>query len=189
MLTATASTFKLEHIADARKTRSQPSPYAVCFADQAQFGAGRFSRCYSRVSTFHDSTREETLGGVEKEYDGARIAYRQFSDADIPRRHIYEEVFFSEQRTPYAVIGLGELQRARLRVEAHIGFLESKTSPRKPKTAGWFKKRFSVGQVARRIPSINPIVREGRPVSKIGKVGSEYAVTERRHRANRLGPY
>ena len=53
----------------------------------------------SRVSTCHNAKREEIQGDVRKEFEDARSAYRQFSEADIPCKHISEELFFSEKHT------------------------------------------------------------------------------------------
>ena len=82
----------------------------------------------SQVSTKPDVKEEPNKGTSGMMFNEARDIYRQLSEGDIPCKHIYEEVFLSEDHNPYTAEGHDKLQWEEHQIKAAIGFLESKTS-------------------------------------------------------------
>ena len=68
---------------------------------------------------------------VKQELDISRDAYRQFTDGQIPCKHIYEDIFFTEEYDPYTEEGYAKLQWANHQVNAANNFLEARTSTKK----------------------------------------------------------
>ena len=68
---------------------------------------------------------------LKNELDSTRDTYRQFTDGNIPCKHIYENLFFSEDCDPYTTEGHQKLQWAEHQVKAATGFLESRTSTKR----------------------------------------------------------
>ena len=75
--------------------------------------------------------QESDTDATQKDFSENRDIYQQFSDGDIPCKHIYQEIFETENLNPYTNEGCEKLQWAIHQVKAASGYLESKTSAKK----------------------------------------------------------
>ena len=60
-----------------------------------------------------------------------RDIYRQFSDGEIPCKHVYEDLFLTDFYDPYTTDGHAKIQWAEHQIKAALGFSESRTSSKK----------------------------------------------------------
>lgn len=92
------------------------------------FGQNGATDANSQVSTRPDVKEEQNKGPSKELINEARDIYRQFTEGDIPCKHIYEEMYLTEVTNPYTSDGHEKLQCVEHQIKVAIGFLESKTS-------------------------------------------------------------
>ena len=58
-------------------------------------------------------------------------AYKEFTEGEVPCKHIFEEIFFTELHDPYTAEGHRKLQWADHQIKASLGYIEGRTSSKK----------------------------------------------------------
>ena len=82
-------------------------------------------------------TKQEPDAGRHEERDQTR----NLTSDDMPRRDIYEDVFFGEVMSPYTAAGLGKLQWAECQVKANCTYLQNISSAKKKLETTHHKRR------------------------------------------------
>ena len=66
-----------------------------------------------------------------KVFTEKKDTYKEFTEGEVPCKHIFEEIFFTELHDPYTVDGHRKLQWAEHQIKAARGYIDAQTSSKK----------------------------------------------------------